>query len=57
VISQIDWEWAEWVDNSIVFAKFGKLYKLNIKNTVELKESVLLHDFNDYKYEALSAPY
>jgi hypothetical protein len=45
------------MDNAIVFAKFGKLYKLTIKNTLELNDPVLLHDFNDYKFEELAAPY
>jgi hypothetical protein len=57
VVSQPDWEWAEWIDGSIIFAEFGKLYQLNIINTSELKEAKLLHDFNDYKFKKLSAPY
>ncbi len=56
-ISQPDWEWAEWMDNAIMFAEFGKLYKLIIKNTHELKSPELIHDFNDYKFKELLAPY
>ena len=56
-ISQPDWEWAEWMDNAIMYTEFGKLFKLIIKNTHELKSSVLIHDFNDYKFKELLAPY
>ena len=57
VISKPEWEWAEWMDNAIAFAELGKLYKLTIKNTRELNESELIHDFNDYKFEEATAPY
>ncbi|WP_395372883.1 hypothetical protein [Marinicella sp. W31] len=56
-ISQPDWEWAEWMDNAVMFAEFGKLYKLIVKNTIELRKRQLIHDFNDYKFEELIAPY
>lgn len=56
-VSQPDWEWAEWMDNAVIFAEFGKLYKLTIKNTYELNTTELIHDFNDYKFKELLAPY
>ncbi len=56
-ISQPDWEWAEWMDGAIMYAESGKLCKLIIKNTHELKKPELIHDFNDYKFRELLAPY
>ncbi len=52
-----DWEWAEWVDDSIVYAESGCLYRISIKSSDELSEPQLLHDFNDYKFENRQAPY
>ncbi len=52
-----DWEWAEWMDDAIFFAEFGKLFKLKIKNQKELMKPELIHDFNDYKFRDLLAPY
>ncbi len=56
-VSQPNWEWAEWMDGAIMFAEFGQLYKLTIKNTHELNKHELIHDFNDYKFKQLLAPY
>ena len=45
------------MDNSIVYAQLGCLYKIVIKNSTELNQPELLHNFNDYKFEELKAPY
>jgi hypothetical protein len=57
VLTKAKWEWADWVDNAIVFAEGGCLYKITIKSSSKLNESHLLHDFNDYKFENRQAPY
>jgi hypothetical protein len=57
ILTKAKWEWADWVDNSIIFAEDGCLYKITIKNSGKLNDSHLLHDFNDYKFENRQAPY
>ncbi len=57
ILAKPTWEWAEWVDNSIVFAEGGSLYRTTIKSSCKLSESKLLHDFNNYKFESRQAPY
>ena len=57
VISCPDWEWAEWTDNRLCWAKEGCLYSAGIKNRIQFDESKLLHDFNDHTFEELTAPY
>jgi len=55
--SKPNWEWAEWVDNSIVYAEKGCLYRVYVKSSRKLSEPNLLHDFNEYKFENKEAPY
>lgn len=55
--SKPNWEWAEWVDESIVYAESGCLYKVAVRGANQLGEPELLHDFNDYKFENRQAPY
>lgn len=57
IINFQDWEWADWFDNSIYYASKGQLFKLGIKSNNKLSEPKLLHDFNDYTFEQLQAPY
>jgi hypothetical protein len=52
-----NWEWAEWLNGYIVFAKEGCLYRVQIKNQEDLGEEMLVHDFNGYKFEKTEAPY
>jgi hypothetical protein len=56
-ISKPGWEWADWVDESIVYAENGCLYKVAIENCNQLGKAKLLHDFNGYKFENRQAPY
>lgn len=51
------WEWAEWVDDAIFFAERGCLYKISVSNADGIGLSELIHDFNEYKFEAIKAPY
>ncbi len=55
--SHPDWEWAEWMDGAVVFAESGRLYRLTVKNSLELNKTELIHDFNDYQFTELIAPY
>jgi hypothetical protein len=52
-----EWEWAEWLDDSIYYAEKGCLYRVGLKSSYELGNSQLLHDFNNYKFEYRKAPY
>ena len=57
VSSHKDWEWAEWMDNAIFYAEFGVLYQISIQTCSKLSKPKIIHDFNDYKFEELKAPY
>ena len=52
-----DWEWAEWLDNAIFYAEKGCLYRVQIEGCNQLSKPKLIHDFNDYKFEAIKAAY
>jgi len=56
-ISMPNWEWAEWVDGSIVYAENGCLYRVALQSGSKLSEQKLLQDFNEYKFENRKAPY
>ena len=56
-ISNPGWEWADWVDESIVYSENGCLYKVAIESSNRLGKATLLHDFNDYTFENRQAPY
>ena len=57
ILTKPKWEWADWVDNALVFAEDGCLYKITIEGSSDLSEAKLLHDFNSYKFENRQAPY
>lgn len=57
ILNKTKWEWADWLDNAIVFAEDGCLYKILIENSNKLGEAQLIHDFNGYKFENRQAPY
>lgn len=57
IIAKPDWEWAEWVDNTIAYVEQGCLYQIEIVNSNKLSETKLLHDFNGYQFETKMAPY
>lgn len=50
-----DWEWAEVIGKSLVFAKTGSLYRLS--NLDRNRSESLVHDFNGYVFETAVAPY
>lgn len=57
IFSKKKWEWADWLDNVIVFAENGCLNQIVIAKDRKLSEVQLIHDFNDYKFENRQAPY
>ena len=57
ILTKSKWEWADWIDNVIVFAQEGCLYSVAIENKIDLSEARLIHDFNHYKFENRQAPY
>lgn len=56
IIRQPDWEWAEWDAGALIWAESGKLMRAKLPGDDGLKP-VLIHDFSDYKFEAVKAPY
>jgi len=59
IIVLSNWEWAEYLDNEYIFyIKKGCLYKLKVSTNYDIKkDSIFVHDFNDYKFKELKAPY
>ena len=55
-ISLPDWEWAEWVDDEIIFCLKGCLYRQRIIDADRLTAPEMLHDFNPYTFEKRIAP-
>ena len=52
-----DWEWSEWVDDRLVYAEQGCLYRRAVTSGTHLGAPSLIHDFNGYRFEARPAPY
>jgi len=52
-----DWEWAEWDQGTLVWAQLGKIYRGRFKGKRQLGEAKLLHNFTDYSFEPIVAPY
>jgi len=52
-----DWEWADCDRKRLMWAEKGCLYAVNLAATVNMDDKVLIKDFNNMKYEAISAPY
>ena len=51
-----DWEWADFDRESLVWAEDGKLFRSKVI-PVEGVRPQLIHDFTDYAFEAIEAPY
>jgi hypothetical protein len=51
-----EWEWADYVDGHLVFAVDGRLCSAHLGRG-KLSAEKVLHDFNDMKFEAITAPY
>lgn len=56
VIRKPGWEWADLDGVRIAWAEKGQLCAAHL-NPSGLAAETLLHDFNDYKFEAIEAPY
>lgn len=52
-----DWEWADWDENRIVWASKGCLYSCSIKTGFQLGQPKLLYDFNEIRFQEITAPY
>lgn len=52
-----DWEWAENDGHSIIWCSKGCLYRASLKDKQAIGEGMLVKDFNEYKFEAIAAPY
>lgn len=50
-----DWEWAEWDRGALVWAEHGKLYRSKLHTDGVRPE--LIHDFTDYPFTPVKAPY
>jgi hypothetical protein len=55
--AQPDWEWAEVDGARIVWCANGALHAAPCTKGSKLGAARLLHDFNDYTFEAIEAPY
>jgi hypothetical protein len=56
VLAYPEWEWADYVDGRLVFAVKGQLKTAQLGHG-KLSSEKLLHDFNNMKFEAITAPY
>lgn len=56
VVELPDWEWAEWDLGALVWAEHGKLYRSALAKDGALAPA-LVHDFTDYVFETVKAPY
>jgi hypothetical protein len=56
VLAFPEWEWADFIDGRMVYAADGKLYAARLGRG-KLHGAKLLYDFNDMKFEAITAPY
>jgi hypothetical protein len=55
-IEKPDWEWADLDGKRLVWAEKGQLRAAHLKSA-GLTDETLLHDFNEYKFSAIEAPY
>lgn len=55
IVEFADWEWADVVGRSVVFARNGALYRLSDLEGERVE--TLIHTFNEYKFENAVAPY
>ncbi len=56
VLAFPEWEWADFVDGRLVWASEGQLRAARL-GSGKLSREVLLHDFNNMKFQAIAAPY
>ncbi|MBN2530945.1 MAG: hypothetical protein JXR76_31450 [Deltaproteobacteria bacterium] len=56
IIPVTDWEWADWLDETLVFCRAGGLYRQQLSASQTLAEPVLIHDFNPYTYRERILP-
>lgn len=52
-----NWEWAEWIDDRLIYAESGCLFDARFDSRSGIGEAQLLHDFNGYQFQQTEAPY
>lgn len=52
-----DWEWCEWLKNSLVWAQNGCLFRTSLDANNHIGVPQLIHDFNQYEFKEKKAPY
>ncbi|MGH6951717.1 MAG: hypothetical protein ACREH4_12650 [Vitreimonas sp.] len=55
-LARPDWEWAERDGGALVWAEHGKLFRASLPDEHSLAPT-LVHDFTEYKFEPVKAPY
>jgi hypothetical protein len=56
-IEKPDWEWAERLGPDIAYCRQGRLYRAAAGNPISVSDVRMVHDFNEYIFEKLTAPY
>lgn len=56
-LSKHDWEWADIVGSRVCWMESGFLKSGVWGNNLEPKSEQIIHDFNDYHFEEITAPY
>ncbi|MCG8505938.1 MAG: hypothetical protein MI755_15140 [Sphingomonadales bacterium] len=56
-LAQPEWEWADWDNNALVWATGGCLFRARIESHSKIGRAKILHDFNNYSFEPIKAPY
>jgi len=56
VLAKPDWEWADWDNNSLVYAENGGLFRAVLQNS-SIGDPKLLRDFNTDTFAKIAAPY
>jgi hypothetical protein len=56
ILAYPEWQWADYVDDRLVFAIDGQLRAAHLGHG-KLSGEKLIHDFNDMTFQAIAAPY
>ena len=56
VLAKPDWEWADWDNNSLVYAENGGLFRAVLEKS-SIGDPTLLRDFNTDAFAKIAAPY
>jgi hypothetical protein len=56
-IEKVDWEWCEYLGDSLVWVEAGCLYRASLSSDDLSIKSILVYDFNPEKFRETRAPY